>query len=118
MSIDLSQIQSIADGILLIRALRNRHAEGYDVVSDATDVLTVINSLECCTAEDALALIEISQVLAADLFITAGGDLDDPHQGTPETSNLAAMIINLGKAMAAIQALMFTHPFPSDGLAN
>ncbi|MEH3109467.1 MAG: hypothetical protein PGN22_05105 [Agrobacterium cavarae] len=118
MSIDLSQIQSIADGALMIQALRNRYAEGHDVVRQAEEVMDVINSLECQTADDALALIDIAQVVAADLFINAGGDMDDPYAGNSTSSNAAAVIYNLQKAMTTIRALMVAHSLPTGGPVN
>ncbi|SOC94010.1 hypothetical protein SAMN05216358_4210 [Rhizobium sp. AN5] len=118
MSIDVNQIQSISDAALFIQALRKQHAEGYDVIADADAVLARMNELPCQTVEDALALIDVAQYLAANAFIEAGGDIEEPHGGSAQTSELALIITNLGRAIETINTAMVAHPINADRPAN
>lgn len=110
MSIDVNQIQSISDAALFIQALRKQHAEGHDVIADADAVLARMNELPCQTVEDALALIDVAQYLAANAFIEAGGNIEDPHGGSAQSSELALIVMNLGRAVETISAAMVAHP--------
>lgn len=118
MSIDVNQIQSISDAALFIQALRKQHAEGHDVIADADAVLARMNELPCQTVEDALALIDVAQYLAANAFIEAGGNIEEPHGGSAQTSELALIVMNIGRAMETINTTMVAHSIKTDRPAN
>lgn len=118
MSIDVNQIQSISDAALYIHALRKRRDEGHDVLADADAVLMRMNELPCETVEDALALLDVAQHISANAFIEAGGDIEDPHGGSAQASELALIVMNIGRAIETINTAMVAHSINTDRPAN
>lgn len=98
--------QSIAEAAAYMQSLRRRSIAGEDVMAEAQSAMDLVDTLECQSVADVVALIGISQQVLATMFTEFGGDIDAPFDGDPRAGQIAALVQYMGRSKQALEWLV------------